>query len=87
MDTSIVGFHKCFYIPEMHKLPLQLPHVQIFETHHCGNTHQEAFNCHSFYQDIFFRQYYTEYVVASFHTKFNLNNMVVIDMCILKIFH
>ena len=37
MKSSIVDFHRDFYIPEIQKLVFQLPHVHIIGTHHCGN--------------------------------------------------
>ena len=44
METSILDFHQRFYIPEIQKFSLNLPHIHILGTHHCGNTRQEEFN-------------------------------------------
>ena len=66
MESSIVGFHQDFYIPEIQKLAFHLPHVRILGTHHCGNTIREVFkNCLSFqYVLCYFN--YVERVVAIF---------------------
>ena len=60
METSIVDFHKRFYIPAMQKLLFHLSHVNIIVTRHCGNTLQEAFKFRADYLDVFCRLYFVE---------------------------
>ena len=66
METSIVDFHKRFYIPVIQKLALHLPHVRIIGTRHCSNKCQEKFNSCAAYQDVLCCQDYAEHVLASF---------------------
>ena len=66
MDSSILDFHRDFYIPAIHKLEFHLTHVRVIGTHHCGITLREEFNCRSDLQDMLCRHDYTEHVVASF---------------------
>ena len=68
----------------MQKLSLQLSRVKIIGTHPCGNIGQEEFKRREYLHDVLYHRYYTERVVASFHTKFNLTTMVVIYLCPLK---
>ena len=44
METKISNFHTSFYIPDIQKLVLHIPHVQILGTSHCGYSHQTTFN-------------------------------------------
>ena len=37
IESSIVGFHRDFYITAIHKLAFHLPHVYILGKHHCVN--------------------------------------------------
>ena len=66
METSIVDFNQKFYIPSIQKLTFQLLHVHILVTHYYGNTFREAFTRCSAYQDVLFRIYYVDRLVASF---------------------
>ena len=52
MDSSIVNFLQQLYIPSIHKLAFQFPHLHNIGTHHCGNTSQEAFKRCTVYQDV-----------------------------------
>ena len=66
METYIYDFHTSFYIPSIKKLALNLPHVRILETHHCGNTFREAFKGLVYFQDVLCCCDYAERVVSSF---------------------
>ena len=44
MKSSIVDFRQQLYITEIHKLAVQLLHVNIPVTHHCGKTRQGDIN-------------------------------------------
>ena len=65
-ETSIVDFHKSFYITAIQKHALNLTQILIIATHHCGNTRQEALNCCSSYQDVLCSWDDSDFVVASF---------------------
>ena len=84
VESSIVDFYQQFYIPEIKKLVFHLPHVLILGTHHCGNTHREAFKRYAAYHDVLCHQNDAERVVASFNTKFYQNTIVIIDMYLSK---
>ena len=58
MESSIVDFHRDFYIPAIQKLAFRLPHVHILGTNHCGNTRREAFKRCSYFQDVLCRRDY-----------------------------
>ena len=64
MESLIVEFHRDLYIPAILKFSFHLPHVRIHETQHCGNTYQEAFKSHSYFQDMLCRREYVECLVA-----------------------
>ena len=65
-DISFFEFHQNLYIPEIHKLALNLPHVQIIVNNHCGNKHQDAFTHREYWQDVLCRSNYPESLVSSF---------------------
>ena len=87
MKTSIADFHTSFYIPPIQKLAFHLPHVHVLGNNHCGNTHREAFNCQSSKQDVFCCCDYSERVVTSLHTKYSINTIAEIYLCLLKALH
>ena len=66
MESSIVEFHRDFYIPAIQKISFHLPHIRIIETYHCGNTRQEALKRRSYFLDVLCCRDYAERVVASF---------------------
>ena len=66
METSIVGFHQCFYILAIQKLAFNLLHVHMIGTRHCGNTRRDVFKRHLSYQYILCRRDYAEFVIAIF---------------------
>ena len=80
----MVDFHKDFYIPEIQKISVHLPHVRILGTHHCGNPYQEAFKHRSDFQDVLCFVIINNVQYPDFYTKSNLNTMVIIGLCILK---
>ena len=41
LETIISEFHNKYYIPEIIKLSIHLPHVCIIGTHHCGKERHE----------------------------------------------
>ena len=53
-------------MPVVQKISFHLPHIRIIVTCHYGNTRLEAFKSRAAYQDVFWRQYYTEFVVTVF---------------------
>ena len=59
-------FYQDLYIPEIRKVSFSLPHVRILGTHHCGNTHREAFKRRLFFQDMLCPRDYAEHVVSRF---------------------
>ena len=65
-ETSIFDSHKVLYIPEIQKLGLHLPHVQMIGKNHCVNLLQESFNNCAYFHDVLCCRYYSERVVASF---------------------
>ena len=66
MDTSIVEFHKHYYLPAIQKLALQFTHLNIIVTCHCGNTCREVFKHCAACQDVLYHRNHAERVVASF---------------------
>ena len=87
MEKSIADFHTSFYSPEIQKLYFHLPRILIIGTNTCVNIHRESFKHCRENQDVLCCCDYDERVVASFHTKYNLNTMAAIDLCLLKKFH
>ena len=87
METSISEFHTSFYIPSIQKLVLYLPHECVLETLCCGNTLREEFKLRSDFQYVLHIFYCTEQVVYIFHTKLNMNTMLVIYFRLLKTLH
>ena len=59
IETSIVDFHKRFYIPAIQKLAFHISLVPIIGTHNCVNKRREALNRLEAYQDVFCHQYYS----------------------------
>ena len=43
METTLYNFYTSFYIPEIQRLEFHIPHVQIMDTNHCGDSGQTAF--------------------------------------------
>ena len=43
METKISNFHTNFYVPVIQKLAFHLPHVQILDTNHCGDSRRTEF--------------------------------------------
>ena len=66
METTISCFHTRFYILSIQKFAFRLPHVRIIGTNHCGELRRTAFKQRELFQDVLFRRYYAERVVASF---------------------
>ena len=66
IETLVAYFRQRFYIPEIQKLVLHLPHIHIIGTRYCVNTRHEVFNCRASYQDLLFCLDYAEHVVAIF---------------------
>ena len=66
METTIYDFRTSFYIPTIHKLAFNLPHVRILGTNHCGSMRHTDFKQHELFQDVLCRRNYNERVVASF---------------------
>ena len=66
MESSIVDFHWDLYIPAIQKLALNLPHIHIIGTHHCGNTRWEELKCHSAFQNVLCCCDYSERVLSRF---------------------
>ena len=65
IETSISDLHRSFYIPEIQKLEFHPKHVWIIATHHCGNTHREAFKHRRELQYMLWNCDYYDRVVAS----------------------
>ena len=42
-ETTISEFHTSFYIPEIQKLSVNIPYVQILGKNHCSESPQTAF--------------------------------------------
>ena len=66
METTISDFHTIFYIPAVQNLALNLPHVRILGTNHCGEMQRIAFKRCELFQDVLFRSDNADRVVASF---------------------
>ena len=58
MDTTISGFHTCFYIPAIQKLAFHLQHVHILGTNHRGEMRCTSFKRRELFQDIICRRDY-----------------------------
>ena len=46
IDTTISNSHASFYIPEIHKLEFNLPHLRILVTNHCVESCRAVFKRH-----------------------------------------
>ena len=66
METYISDSHISFYIPEIKKLELHLPHVCIIVAHHYGNTRREAFNHRRLFQYVLCCRDFSERAVDIF---------------------
>ena len=66
METTISDFHASFYIPDIQNLALNLTHVRILVTNHCGEMRHTAFKQRELFQDVICRRDYAESVVARF---------------------
>ena len=64
--TAISDFCTIFYIPAIQKLSFHLPHLRILGTNHCGEMRHTSFKRRELYQDVLYRRYYAERVVARF---------------------
>ena len=42
-ETKISNLNTSLYIPEIQKSAFSIPHVQIMDTNHCGNSHRTEF--------------------------------------------
>ena len=84
IETYIADFCTSLYISEIQKIEFHLIQVRILDTNHCGNMCQESFKRCSANQDVLCCCDYDEIVVSIFHTKYSLNNMVEINLCIFK---
>ena len=61
-----MDFRQRLYIPSINRLALNLPHIHIIVTRHCGNTCLEVFKSRAYYQDVLCHRDYIERVVANF---------------------
>ena len=84
METPIDEFHQQFHKQEIQKLTLHLKYLHILGTLHCVNSLQDEFKRRAVYHSVLCCQDYAEHVVASFHTKLNLNTIVAIYLFILR---
>ena len=66
METTISNFHTSFYIPEIHKLKFHIPHVQILDTNHCGDSLRSVFKRRESFQNVLCRRDYAEMLVTIF---------------------
>ena len=66
METTISNFNTSFYVPDIQKLALHIPHLQILGTNHCGDSRQTAFKHRKSFQDLLCCCDYAERFVASF---------------------
>ena len=69
METTISDFNNSFYIPEIQKLALNLPHMRILGKNHCDEMRHTAFKRRELFQYVLCRRDYSERVVASFSNK------------------
>ena len=69
METKISEFHTIYYILSNQKLAFHLPHVRILGTNVYGEMRRTAFKRRELFQDVLFRRYFAERVVASFSNK------------------
>ena len=65
-ETKISDFYTSFYITSMQSLEFHLPHVPILGTNHCGELRRTTFKHCKLFQDVLWRLYYAERVVAIF---------------------
>ena len=86
-ETTIYDFCTSLYIPAIHKLAFNIPHVQILGMNHCGDSRQTAFKRHESFQYMLCLFDYADMLVASSPTKYNQNIIVEIDMCLLRVLH
>ena len=66
MEKTVLRFHTSFYISEIQKLEFHIPHVQVLDTSHCGESIRTEFKVRESFQDALCRREYDERVVASF---------------------
>ena len=69
IETTISNFNTSFYIIAIQKLTFHIPHVQILDMKHCGDSCQTAFKRRKYFQDLLCRRDYAQRVVASFAHK------------------
>ena len=69
VETTISDFHTSFYIPDIQKLSLRLPHVRILGTNHCGEMRHTDFKQRELFQDVLCRHDYAERAVTIFSNK------------------
>ena len=65
-ETTIYEFNTSFYLPDIKRLALHLPHMRILGTNNCGKMRHTALKRRVVFQDVLCCRDYTERVVASF---------------------
>ena len=66
METTIPDFHTSLYIPSIHKLAFNQPHVGILVKNHCGEMRHTAFKQRESFQDVLCRCDYADRLVSRF---------------------
>ena len=91
MEKTISNFCTIFYIPDIQKLAVHIPHVQLIGMNHCGESYQIAFKRRESFQDVPCCPDYAEKVVSRFShwiqsEYYGVNRYVSIEGIVLEYF-